>query len=58
LLAGLRDAPALAHADLFNAWMALAGIGVAPVATRDPKVWGGVGLGEAKSAISCSSVLP
>lgn len=57
-LAPLVRAPLLAHADLFDLWMALAGTGPAPAATPDPKVWGNLAFGEAKRALSCSSLPP
>lgn len=57
-LAALVGAPLLAHADLFDLWMALAGTGPAPAATPDPKVWGNREFGQPKRAVSCSSLPP
>lgn len=58
VLKTLAGRDGLAHADLAEAFVALAGAGPAPEGRREPTTWGALSLGETKKAVSCSLLKP
>jgi len=51
-------APSLAHADIYNIWMSFGGIATVVAPTKEPEIFGKVGLTDVKSAVPCTALAP
>jgi glucan phosphoethanolaminetransferase (alkaline phosphatase superfamily) len=52
------DAASLAHADIYRIWMSFAGVPAELVPTKEPEIFGKVGLTDVKSSVPCSALAP
>lgn len=55
---GLNRANLIAHADVARLFLSLAGVGLAPVPTKDPDTWGSREKGDRRGAFKCSALKP
>jgi hypothetical protein len=58
-LAKLTRAKQIAHADVAQLFLALAGVAPTPVEpTAQPTIWGRISIGDEYSAVPCSALKP